>query len=315
MIDKQNNNKDSNNNTLIVENNTESIIPTEKQTNMMEIDNYFIKPYLNVYINDELKQQMEETSNMIESDLNTLLKDSDDFNDNILIRRTNSYSDLYQKSSLSESVWDMEINNFKENNPQSFIQINYKNIYNKLIETARISTSQINNLTDSFEGCTCFCCKNYFTIHDKNISDYLSKYNLKNKLLIPRSSKNFKRLYMLRPDIFAYRSLEDYRYLNNINLTSIVTEESYEFKYEIWMWNDGYPESIVNCTLCEKEFCSIHLEYNPFLFTSCGCCSKKWSICSWCLFENFKDYIVGSKYVAGLKLLDEDIFCEILHSK
>ncbi len=305
-----------NNNSFLIENNkTESInqLETTQQienyNNMMEIDNYFVND--NIFSSTEtlLNQKIEDSYKMIELHVNTLLTDSNDFFDKQEIRRTKSYSDL------SQSVWEIEIDNIIEYNDQSLLDLDLKDVYKQKIKIVRESTSQRENTSDTFKECNCYCCKNYLTIHDENIWDYLNKYNIKNNEIIPRSSNSIKRLYMLRPDIFIHRNLKEFRFLKNLNLTSIVTNQSYEFKYEIWMWNNGYPESVVTCSFCEKEFCSNHLDYNPFVFKNCKCCSKTWSICSWCLFDSFNDCIIESKMTEGLTLLNEEIFCEILHKK
>ncbi len=322
MINKENNQDP--NNLILIDNIIESINPinqletiqlTENQNNMIGINNYFVNG--NIFLGTETlhNQNFEDSYKMVEMHVNTLLEDSDDFFDNQEIRRTKSYSDLSQRDSISESVWEIEISDLIDYNPQPLLEMNIKDIYKGKIERAREHTSQRENTSDAFKGCNCYCCKNYLTIHDKNVWDYLNKYNIKNKEIIPRSSRSIKVLFMLRPDIFVHRNLKDFRYLKNWDITSIVTNQSYEYKYEIWTWNEGYPETVVKCSLCEKEFCSNHLDYNPFIFKNCKCCSKKWSICSWCLFDSFDDCIIGSKMAGGLSLLDEDIFCQILHTK
>lgn len=222
------------------------------------------------------------------------------------ISRTTSYEYI----SYKETIWELEdiVESEEFSDKENVPLIDEKTkIINKINE-ARTNTYQKTNESCMFGETNCYCCNNYLTIHNNNIGSYLSKYDLANKSIMPRSSSSIRRLFKLRPDIFKYRNPNKYRFLKNYDNNNIINPNCFEYKYEILTYDIGNKESVIECSICKKELCSSHYDYNPYYIKKCSCCSKKWNICSWCLYDFFHDYIIFGYYFRN-----ENIFCELIH--
>lgn len=227
-----------------------------------------------------------------------------------------SYSEISRSSSydsllLRETMWELEdiVESEEFDDIKNEPLIDEKTIIINKINESRINTYQKSNESKFFADTNCYCCNNYLTIHNNNIGWYLSKYEIKNKSIIPRSSTSIRKLFKLRPDIFKYKNLNNYRFLKNFDNNNVVNPNCYEYKYEIWTLENDCNETIIKCSICSKELCSSHYEYNPYYINKCGCCPKKWNICCWCLYDVFNDYIISGYYFKN-----EKIFCELLHT-
>ncbi len=165
------------------------------------------------------------------------------------------------------------------------------------------------NDSELFKNNNCFCCKNYLMIHICNFAYYIDKYKKENKTMVPRSSKNIQRLYRLKPELFNGIDIVKIRYLNNINKGIINSSDAYVYRYENLMFKENNIVSTTNvqCLICKKNFCDAHLEYNPMYKKKCSCCEKNWNICSWCLHDDFVEFIKDDK-------IDyEEDFCNVFH--
>jgi hypothetical protein len=182
-----------------------------------------------------------------------------------------------------------------------------KTIINRKIVDAKLTTKTRLNMSNMFDDFNCYCCKNYLTIHDNNVINYFLKYDTMNKTVIPRSSNSIRTLYKLRPDLFINENLENLRFLKNFDKKNFIHDQSYEFKYELWMFDLKNKDTIIMCSICDKELCQSHYQYNPYHNKKCKFCDKIWSICSWCLYDNFSENFIKSFF------FHEEVFCEILH--
>lgn len=191
------------------------------------------------------------------------------------------------------------------------------NTYNKKNSDSKIRYSKTRYSNDSgmFKNKNCFCCKNYLMIHICNFAYYIDKYKKENKTMVPKSSKNIQRLYRLKPELFNGIDISKIRYLNNINIGQINSPDAYVYRYENLMFNEKIifnennmvSTANVQCLICKKKFCDTHLEYNPMYNKKCSCCEKNWNICSWCLHDDFVEFVKDDK-------IDyEEDFCNVFH--
>ncbi len=148
------------------------------------------------------------------------------------------------------------------------------------------------DLNDSikFKNSLCYCCKNYLIIHPVNEYIFIEKYNKKNKIKNYRpSSTNIKLLYRLRPELFINLKCENYRYIDNIQINRVRNYEDMIYQYEIYFYD--YREETNNekdyytCSICDRNYCEKHLDFNPLHISKCKYCTKRWYICTWCKYD------------------------------
>ncbi len=237
----------------------------------------------------------------------SMISSTQSVQNNSFFRRTNSMEVLIPES--NEYDFDMDMSDSDENYEKVY-ELNDSEYVIDIINKAKMDTTLRSNDSTMFSKCNCFCCINYLTIHNNNFMKYIKKYEIENKSKIPRSSTNIKKLFKLKPELFQFIDLSKIRYLKDFDKNNIVNSNTYQHKYEIWMHEKQDNETILKCSICCKEFCSTHIDYNPFFHKKCECCDKgNWNICSWCVHDHLKFFVQDDK------LLYEKDFCSILHNK
>lgn len=258
--------------------------------------------------------------------------------------QTNQINRFDQKT---QSNFDNKTN--EENTLNGSYDFKFKNFYEKkkyfeLVELKfKLQKQNIfhyENISDKFTNNRCYCCKNYLIIHELEEYKFIEKYNKKKftsnnynnfsnennyssdekkysgiynilSNLKPRlSSKYIKILFRLKPELFKHLNLTKYKYIENLPYNYCKNNENLTYLYENYFYqpdiNDG---DYVKCSICTKEYCNIHIQFNPFYMKKCSFCSKYWSICTWCKYDHlllqfdFQDNI-----------FDENIVCKCFHS-
>ena len=123
------------------------------------------------------------------------------------------------------------------------------------------------------------------------------------------SSKYIKLLYRLKPDIFLNLNLSNYKYLESINFNYCKTQDNLKYIYEIYFYQPDISDyDYINCTICSKKYCPIHIILNEFYMKKCNYCIKYWNICAWCK----NDHLIN-QFNSFDQIIDEDILCMCFH--
>ncbi len=180
------------------------------------------------------------------------------------------------------------------------------------------------NTSSKYKYNNCYCCKNYILIHPQNENTFISKYLkftnrekcniIKSKYLKP-SSKNIKILFRLKPELFKNIDIKNIKYLDSLIPCSILNLQDRMYQFEILFYNNNSNNIVdidsmdfsTNCTICDRQLCQTHIDFNPFYIKKCICCSKTWYICSWCKFDKLFPYFVDDE------LTEIDVLCKFFH--
>ncbi len=230
-------------------------------------------------------------------------------------------TDLYQINPLIRcksfdlgdgSEWELDTETDIEYDTDVWKKYAKERILQKYIKNNSEQVINYPNDSQLYKNNSCFCCKNYLMIHICNFVPYLERYKKDTNYKYPKSSKNIQKLYRLKPELFNGIDISKIKYLNNVQKGLMGSSGAYVYRYENLMFNENNKMDMVNtintgCLICKKSFCDTHLDYNPVYRKKCSCCNKRWDICSWCLYDDFSEFIKHDK------IEYEEEFCNVFH--